>query len=515
MPQKVDVGALRRDLRDFLDDGGLAPGTLNGYRIGWARFGRFCEEDVPGGTDPLTAGFEVFQALLTTDIPPGSLERLIGGVRHEYAKRGLTVPIDDPRYCGIWLDAMRGRRRIAARAREDRFPDEGKATPLTRTHALQMLAVEEPIDSGDRGYIAATLLMLDHGVGLTQASRMRLSDIVGSPRNEGGLTVYLRSTDRGHDEINGIVEILCDHTSRVRGVPWDCTACHLREHWIGLSDQGARPESYLFATGKAANPKRIRQWLAQRLHKMLQAFTAGNVQWTAAGDAITVRAGATDWTRAGARRALVLGLQRNTGHALVRAKCRISLAWTNGVRAASDLDEVIREDIRHDPALGFTVPLGATKPDRPGSRNSVGLALWEDWDDEQDFGTPGVGGPARFMTEYLAVRDAVVGTSGYLFCPVRAPSLWLSDPQHPDPYHSALADIKRLAAGAGLAELGYTTYSTRRGNAQQREAEGESLEQIQAALGHAHPDSTIRYLTGDGRSIPTEVLMKHMHGEAS
>lgn len=486
VPERVDVDALRRELSSFLSSGGLTPTTLNGYRNGWSRWERFCAA-LPDNPDPLAAPFSAFVALLASDIPEASLPCVLNGIRHRYREHGRTPAFDETAFSDRWQEARRGRRRQVRRSPRSEESKTGKAAPLLREDLIRLLAAEPPpMGERDTAFVAACLLLLDHRVEVTKISGVRLSDAVFTDSNA--------QVDVGGQRI----ELACDHVERVRGVPWDCTMCAIRSVHAARVGLGSQEASNSLLFGVLAKTRGdVSKALRGRLEAALTSLRAGGWDWaTPQRQTLTGKAGTDSWALAGVRRALVTGSHHPHGQAVARARCRIAVAWANGLRLASDLDEVRRDLIKRDDH-GYTFVLGPTKSDRSGARSRVIAAHG----DAEAFGV------GRYFAEYLCVRDATVGRDGYLFTPMRGKkSGFLRSSPEPDVYHSALVDLRTLARLAGVEGL-YTTYSIRRGHAAQRQREGHPLERIQAGLGHCSPTTTVGYIDSHTESA-SESLMR-------
>lgn len=470
---------MRVELSSFLSSGGLTLTTLKGYRYGWSRWERFCSalHDTP---DPLAAPFSAFVALLASDIPEASLPMIIAGVRHRYQQHDRVPAFDEEAHRERWQEARRGRRRTVKRSSTAEGPRSGKAKPLLREDLSRLLSAEPPaMGERDTAFVAACLLLLDHQVEITRLCGLRLSDVTFTD-SKSQVVVSGRQ-----------IELACDHVERVRGVPWDCTMCTLQSVHASRfrTREGTEDDGLLFGA-LAGTPGDLAKALRGRLQTALTSLRAGGWDWaTPKRQTLHHMTGADEWAVAGMRRALVTGSHRPHGQVVVRARCRMALAWANGLRLASDLDEVRRDSVKRDDN-GYTFVLGPTKADRSGARSRV-IAAHGDAD------SFAVG---RFFAEYLCVRDATVGPGGYLFTPMRGKtSGFLRSSSEPDVYHSALVDVRTLALLAGV-EGQYTTYSVRRGHASQRHEEGHPLERIQAGLGHVSPATTVGYIDPDATS---------------
>ena len=444
-------------------------------RKGWLRWERHCKD---GGWDPWDAPFQAYRELWLLRRADGqplatsTIAGTAGSVASEYARRGLTPAHRRPENAGEWKRLSRGHSRTIDRR-------EGAVVPMLRADALALVSATLPWPVSARRRMTASLLMLE-GVTLPVLERLTSEDV--AINLEGGSVTI------------GAVRINCDHEERVRGVPWDCSACSL----LDLLNH-TKPGDLLVNEGDSA------RYLGSRLGGTLRLFPA----LTRAG----AREGLSDWQLAGLRRALVLhshsdidnmkGSRSHVGLRWARARAWTAVAWTCGLRMGSDTERLSRAHVRPDPAgRGWEVSLGQTKDDPWGNKSTVRAFCWPSGDG------PSV---AQALAEYMCVRDAMHGID-------HLPVFSRLHPGRPgrartpgtgeipdDGAKAPKRDLDLLAKLAGVDPV-FTSYSPRKGYAAQSEADGRPVEDIQEGLRHAKLSTTIDHYVA--RKGPKNVAAK-------
>lgn len=491
VPVKVDLDVLRADLSAFEADRGLSNSYLNRLRDDWLRWVEVCA-GLPGSPDPSEAGLDAYLSLLTRDRSPGVVEALLRAVAHECAKRDVTPAFRDPALEGVWKAAQRGHRKEwnAANATS---PKEGQAKPLLRKHARAIAECQPERDAQDVAWTAALLLALDTGFPLaailsarpdqfqfTNADRTALKVRVGEGMWTGAYTATLH----------------CDHRERSAGVPWDCTVCAISL----LLDESLDHDRSAFTVihdDRAMRQKVVSSSLGTAMRKAPHLASRGSDRFFR----VLPEPGLPDASLAGLRRGLVLAFGWKSGTSWLRARAWTITAWTCGVRMNGDFGTLPRDLVTRTDT-GFRIQMGVTKTDRSGARRDTHTLNF------------GQGHGAEALAEYLCVRDAFAGPEGYLFLTTMGPNNkgYLLQPSDRAPSAAtAQHDFQRVVALARLADEGYTTYSTRRGNATQSELDGHPLEVTQSRLAHVSVETTRGYVDVD----PDAVARRMMEGLAS
>lgn len=177
-------------------------------------------------------------------------------------------------------------------------------------------------------------------------------------------------------------------------MPWDCTVCallELRHSWPTAGPVFGDPRLTENSIAACA-----RRWPGLRLHGR------------GAGKSLVSVEGLDDYQWAGLRRGVVLvdGYDRH-GACQVMQKAWLATAWAIGARMISDLVHLQRSAV--EPTAigdGFLLRLSGTKDDPTGSKLVRRPLL---------FASDGSMSVARYLAEYLAVRDAACGIEGWLF----------------------------------------------------------------------------------------------------
>ena len=483
----VGVDDLRVELTQFIRTQSLALRTVKVYRQGWKRWESFCR-DLPGSPDPLDAPREAYQALLTAGYSPSLLRHILAGIRYGNAEASRTPVIDDPSFRERWDEGRRGSNRLWIRSHGPE--GHNKATPLDPADVSVLLASRVERDLVDEAYVLGSLLMLDASLSLKDVATLQHAAV--RERN-GALTIALNGPHRGLLPIAP-----CRTENHVNHGGTACIPCSVRK----LQEPGSTCDGTTLLLGPISNdPAILEKALRKRLRRSAKHFTSGHVTWCDTTKALRVTT--TDPTqRSGIRIALSAGLTRPYGQAAARAKARFALAWANALRMISDVDEIERHTVIHHPTEGFSLRLGPTKGDRLDAREMKAWAPWEQ--DDQ--------GVARYLNDYLTVRDATVGPNGYLFTGSAVGSgRFLADAECESSEADAERDLAILTNLARLTHKGYTTYSVRRGNATARHMWGQPLERIQRALRHLRPETSVGYIDSERAGFgASEALMRQV-----
>ncbi|MGD9956066.1 MAG: hypothetical protein AB7O74_06965 [Candidatus Nanopelagicales bacterium] len=468
-PKIEDEAAFAEELERFLASRGLQDRTLSDYDERFRSWIRHCRSL---GYDPAAAPYEAYVALLGRRKPDGSLYQwnsvlgLLSAVRHVLGDEPL--PIESRAHAADWTRLRRGYQKRLAEQDDQAGaePEDRRAVPLTRAAMRTLMEVSVPRTPAADAKRAAVLLSLDAGFTVPQLRRLVAADVAIV---EGGVSVA------GH-------VLLCDHESRARGVPWDCTACAVK-----VVAENLDPSSVLFAEGPASIKQvflnlRNRGWAGLATHPRGQAIV------------LQARHDLTAWELAGLRRGLVLMAEadlRGDALIIVRARAWVALAWSLGLRMAGDLDGLPRECVWLSPDEGaWFLRLLSTKDDPRGDKKVERALSWENHQIVCDA-----------LAEYLCVRDARVGRGGPLIL-----ARLQSGEASKDLVKLAAHDLERLCRLAGIP-CTYSAYSTRRGYGNQADRDGWDLETIQSGLRQVYAETTLRY-TGrhSGRSAAVRLL---------
>lgn len=360
---------------------------------------------------------------------------------------------------------------------------------MLRDHARQMIEATPEATARHLAHRAMILTHLDLQISVPQLSKWKVPE--SQPREIAGpLSI-------------GDVEIPCDHRERVRGVPWDCAACAIRDLMRHTSTPGAllfEPLGVTPARIATISSQALRRTAYQRLSHVVYRHPDHR------SSIPQIRATASTYEIAGMRRALVLHLGYESGFGLVRARAWLAVAWVNGLRMASDFSDISRRDVSEDAlGQGFAITLGSTKADRSAARRKTVTVTWA------------ANGGARQLAEYLCVRDALTGPGGSLIVPTP-----FSNSREGDALMSACrtverstakTDLNRLAKLAGLEAEGFSPHSVRRGHATQRGIDGQDLAGIQNALRHKSPSTSRGYVDTPDLQCNVEKMMKGLSDE--
>jgi len=477
----TDIEKLKSELKTYLAEKSLSPGTLRTHKRYWDRWVQHCRA-LPHRPDPRSAPFEAYVALLSRDdVTPKTVSQWTAAVRSYYEQDGHEPAFRAHANRPTWRHLIKGFKRNSVTA--GLVSETRKAPPMLRPDVIRLLQAAPEVNKQNQAYRALMLLHLDARIPVSTLARYRISDVQDL---EGSQGVEL-----------GSVQVPCDHRERIRGVPWDCAACSLRD----IVTTRNIPEDLVFSA-LGDTTKRIGRAFQQVVSRNIYGRYShllergGHMH----GRFPIPRSGTTEYDYAGLRRGLVLMYGMEAGPLIIRARAYLAIAWVNGLRMASDLVDVERGDVKEDPdGQGFSITLGRTKSDRSGAHRSTITVMWE-----------GNGG-AREFSEYLCVRDAMAGRSGRLFLGSRTVISGRGGAYDNSgatcDRSLAQNDLDRLLALAHMQDRGFTPYSVRRGNATQRERDGQALERIQASLRHRGVNTTRGYIEAGGESHPVEKLM--------
>jgi hypothetical protein len=566
-----DMGALLLAVDSILGPGGRADTTKRVDECHWRRWTAHCAEvssayELAAPIDPMDAPWWVFRELCLErredgkPLSKGYVQHIAATVQLEYQHRddgGPTVaPYKWPEHTAEWRALLEGKARAEAVRRVNGDPPRRPVTPLLRGPLLEMLRCEPPRTPREAITLAMVLLALDTELSAPRLQALTPADVdlldAPDPHQRGGIRVA------------GVGQPLpCDHRERVRGVPWDCTACAVRAvltthvgrgplvgsavDAVRESDQtcrypgcvrdraqrhpgGARRPSYCQQSGPGLEPVHDHVTAATARRRLGGRDGAAERRGSAAdpgrpievntllvhrrkavpylhrsvgrrgGSALTPVDGLDDWQLAGLRRGLALGAGYEEHVGFCWVRDR---AW---VAAAWVAGFRMASDL---------CDLGRNQVE-PAANEVDGyvIRLRGTKDDPTaakrvirslEWGGGGGGSSAaQAMAEYLCVRDAAVGGRDGALLLTAASSR-----------HRPLVVTSRKAADgfsmlcgfAGLPEGVYSSYSTRKGYGQQARLDGWEPEQIQQGLRHQRLDTT-RLYTGsvDARLTVTKLM---------
>lgn len=468
-----DFDALDAAIEDFVRDGALAAASQGAYSKRWRLWEAHCEAE---GVDPWDAPASAFESLWlrrNEDGTPASFNSIDGiasAVKYAYGLKGLTPAYKLPANSGRWRDLRRSARKAQAALRADQ-DDEADVVPLLRPELVKMLGVHPPVDLKGR-HVKAAVLLAWEGVAPSTLDRLRVGDV--------------EVLDAGAVSVAGTT-YECDHRERVSGVPWDCTACSVRDVLAGRpADDQLLPLDRLGWT----------YWFP-RARAVSRHQTPAKEPWGPRG-------GLTDWELAGLRRALVLSLSfpgwGHMGVRWVRARAWVAMSWSCGLRMSSDTYRLERSALRVLESGGLRLTLGVTKDD-PGAAKLVVRTFTE---------SDAV--VAQALTEYLCVRDAIVGSDGALIVDLAKRSTAGSPVKAP--LHLAKYDLALLADLAGI-EPAYSSYSVRKGYAAQALSDGWAPEDVRDGLRHLHLTTTVsHYLPGQDAKAVSQRFVDQLDAHA-
>jgi hypothetical protein len=561
-----DLGALLATVESFLDvEESRADTTKRTDKSNWKRWEDHCKDvskayKLATPIDPMNAPWWVFRELcleLREDgkaLAKGYVQHIAAAAQLKYEVRTddgpRVAPYKRPEHTREWQDLLEGKARAEAERRANGDSPQKPVTPLLREPLLAMLQAEPPRTPRQAATLAVVLLAFDTELSAPRLQALEPGDIelldTDDPNAPGGIRVV---------GVEG--PLPCDHRERVRGVPWDCTACAVRA--VLAAHPGTGP---LFAVaGAAADDEAAAQCqypgcirdraprsgkggprpsycgqpdpvtglvhdrlTARKARRQASATPGGDAPERRGGpidvntllvhrrraspylqryveygkSALTPVDGLDDWQLAGLRRCLALGAgyEEHVGFCWVRARAWIATAWVAGFRMVSDLSDLERDRVEPAPnGDGYVIRLRGTKDDASGAKRVSRPLEWS-----------ATGGPsaAQAMAEYLCVRDAAVGgRDGAL---VLTSALRRHRPLVVTATQAAW-EMDLLCRFAGLPEGGYSSYSTRKGYGQQARLDGWEPEVIQEGLRHQRLDTTRLYMGSvDARAAAQKMM---------
>lgn len=473
-----DVADLLHDLGAFVGDAETA-GMRRAHDRLWRWWTGFCEGV---REDPYRASMTTWEAAVHAKRPDGryySGQRpgaLLSAVRAR--TEGISIPAPDrPEHRENWKIAVRGHQHLAGDqgcACDEEAPDDAcscRVLPATREHVNAILGLKyselryrggAAVHARRPGNEAAFLVALD--------TRLSAATLGGVRAGEIELLAD------GSVEIAG-AHVPCDHEPRERGVPWQCGACTVRALAAG-APEGALlfgkpgPLAELFAV-------RRREW-----HRTVHAPIRPN---GTTSSQLLLREGLTVRQVAGVRLGLAASAWQNPEGAWLLGRAWFVLAFAAGYRMCADLAGLRRSAVSFTPDGGsINLTLAVTKSDQTAVETVV-----RPFHFESDHASPWA---AECFAAYLAVRDALVG---------EAPDepLWMCAPPDrargrlihsmADPAKVGNRMLADLTAALGLPHL--TTYSARKGYAQEAFESGWKPTRVRAGLRHAFIETTLRH----------------------
>ena len=464
-PTRVDDWEqLDQDIDEFIRTNTYSPRTVKTYKKGWAQWRKHCKQL---GVDPLDAPMSAFEDLWTLRAADGRLYSAAGvanitcAVAKEYEKHGRTPAFKQPENTPQWRALVKGRKKQRNRSKNQDAKPPGE--PLMRDALCAMLNTKPSITSRGPTLVAAILTLLDSDLTQSEIPHLTRSDVI---INDGG-------------SINIKNHFLpCEHTPRALGVPWDCSACAVRDAAAGLD-----PTALLFPA--PGTPWKHTFYQARRNFSGLEDPTPlGPSAGVRRGQSsyFHARTDLSTWQTAGLRRALVLSHYYRPALRWLRARAWVAMSWSAGLRMGGDLTGLNRDAISpDDQGRGWVLQLGASKGDQTAARNEQRPFPWGDGNDVNVAGA---------VADYACVRDAYIGPAGPMLVGVRGETYRPHRIASPD--EIARDDIELLTQLAGLTAH-YTSYSTRRGYATQASRDGWDIEDIQAGLRHAKLSTSTLY----------------------
>lgn len=481
-PVVQDWVALGGRLDEILASRGRSDSTAAGYASALKWWTTFCAEH---GVEPWAASFDVWEKAVAAGRHASGnrytwdwytlIVRAVADRHHD-----MRIPVPAPRqpqHAGVWDDIGETyRANLNTKWAKDRTVYT--RDPLTRgdINALLSVAITDLSEKstspqcgrgGGSRRVAQRLVLLDTGCSANQLAKL-LPEHVGVGADGVRLEVGEDQFFLSHDD-----------AQRVFGVPWDCSACAVVER---LADLAATPGQPLF-NGRGAR-ELTSQWpgLMASTSKLLEQ------------PGLTVR------ERAGLRRGLTLAAHRPKEWPwFLVGRAWVALAWEAGFRMSGDLVGLDRSWCSPLPSGdGFRIQLHATKDDQQGKKHV-----------SRPFRFDPEGGPsaALMLTEYLAVRDARLGSEG--------PLLWWGGRAAAKraPRTCVWAAQRSVVTLAEAARVGgtFTSYSPRKGYSVQSAADGRSPELRQRGLRHDSVRTTLNHYPDGADSAATiETMMNRL-----
>ena len=479
--ETTSLDSLRAALDTHLHEGSLSPATCRTYESHWASWKDLCSGSaVP--RDPLNAPFDVYTELLTQQPPltPDQVSRRVSAIRHFHELEGKTPVFDLPPNNAEW-------RRLTS-AYGSLYSDlvhSPEVRPLLRQEVRELTATEPEWDRRGLLRAAFTLLAWDSGWSTRGLLNLRHDQVIVD-------------TDCVH--VDGEV-FRCDHGERVEGVAWGCTACAISAIHI------ASAPGWLFDGLRGSDARVFDKVVSQHLRRLHASPLGLHLVAPArrCQSALSPVPDLDEWSLAGLRRALLLTWGHPIGPRLLRARAWVAVPWAHGLVMASDLIPLRRNDVRWDASERLWTlqwPKGSETL-RPGAIRSV---PWH--------------GGGRALTDYICVRDLIVGEFGHLLVPTEsrrsaAGGLPVSQGD-PIERSSAQNDLDLLLTIAGVNRAGATPASLRLGHLIQSLDDGRCLEQASRTMGHKSPEFTSRLLQTHGDQRSSAMIMKGLaHGPLS
>lgn len=442
--------------------------TQRNHRRGWSFWQRHCQDL---NVDPLRAPFSAFEDLLLLRrqdglvYTRGTFEAVLAAVAARYEDERRIPAHKLPANVGSWRLLMKGAGRVGAERKREvpESAQQWEVKPLMRTDLVEMLGCEPAASRQVEACVASVLLAIDGQLTSRELARLDIAHV----------TIH----DDGDVTVDHVV-YPCDHRERVRGVPWDCTACAVKR--VVAQHSGGGPLLGGSSSGNLSTAMmqriaglRDRRWAGVTLDRSTSGWRSTRV---------TLAAGNTDCQVAGFRRACVLAVgRRGTAVRWLRARAWVMLAWTGGYRMCGDLLRLRRSAVTVDPnGEGYRLALASSKDDPFGRKQVTRGIPWRDG-----------GGmcAASMLAEYLCVRDAVHGSGGFLLVadvatpgPVLGRGLSGGGLGSDGGAGTAKRDIDLLCQLARVDRGQYSSYSTRKGFSQQAHDDGWEPEDIRDAL---------------------------------
>lgn len=470
----------------FINEKGRSAGTQRADAFSWLWWVRHLEslsEGLPEPLDPWDAPWAAWAAIGTARKGDGSRYalkhpgRVLNAVSLRYARAGRPPPPPKrPEYAGEWAQLVK------AHGREPR-KHTARGVPMLEPDIAAILAA--PIENmpgtaqrpGRREYRVAVLAALETQLTATALHRVSMAEVV--PGEDGAVVAG--------------VKVPCDHRERARGVPWDCAACAILDH-----------RSRRLADGAEATARFLEPLTLTTLDKGFRRMRASWPPLLREGASLRLAAGSSDYEVAGTRRGLVLAVLQPRENGWLVGRAWAGLAWSCGFRMCGDLASLPRAAVSSATnGDGLVVRLGLTKDDITGEAKDVARTFLFD----------GVAAPAtQALAEYLAVRDAALGSDGPLICVAKGGWPGGSVSQELDS-GDASRFLQRLATTAGIDKY-FSSYSTRRGYSAQADIHGWDPERVQQGLRHVSPDTRQRHYRASAPKTAAKKLSRAIHVEA-